>query len=195
MNNYSNYKDVELIPLLREKKPASDLAFHEIYGRYSKRLYMYCVYKLEDRSHIEDILQETWYIFDNSVKGGKSVKNILSFLIGIARNLINNYLKTENKRGEIFVSSEGLNFDTIKFTEDDGILLEQKEQYDIVMNAIYHLDDNLREVLILKQAEGLSYEDIAKLTEESVSTVQRHYGRAIEELYKIFKPYIKEKIQ
>jgi RNA polymerase sigma factor (sigma-70 family) len=195
MNNYSNYKDVELVPLMREPKPASDNAFHEIYGRYARKLYAYCLYKLEDSSQVGDILQETWLAFAQSVREGKSISDILPYLIGIARNLIRNYLKTQNRRDEIFINSDSINFDTISFTDDSSLLLENKELTAIVMNAIYHLEDIYRETFVMKKVDGLSYAEIAKIMEESVNTVQKRYARAVEMLYEILKPYIKEFIK
>ena len=57
MADYSTYKDSELIPLLREPKPACDNAFNEIYRRHSIQLMAYCRYCTANKEQAEDEFQ------------------------------------------------------------------------------------------------------------------------------------------
>lgn len=79
--DYSNNSDIELIRLIRDSKPVANNAFNIIYRKYSPQIYGYCLYKTNSKEEADELMQETWIKFFNSVLTGKSTDNILPLLL------------------------------------------------------------------------------------------------------------------
>ena len=60
----------------------------------------------------------------------------------------------------------------------------------IIKNAIQNLPDNFRIVIILREFQGLSYEEIAKITKTSIGTVKSRIARARTKLQNNLQAYI-----
>ena len=68
--------------------------------------------------------------------------------------------------------------------------LSQKEQTDLLLKAISELPDTYREALMLSEYEGLTYEEIGKLTGTSLSTIRIRVFRAKKRLRKVLRPIL-----
>ena len=192
MIDYSKYKDADLISLLREPKPTCDIAFNEIYQRYSKQLNAYCTFRIYVSKQTEDILQDTWEAFDKAAKKGKPVTNVHSYLIGIARKLINDYLKEHLQKNKTFINIDGIKLDRFISTYNFQQAVENDELMSIVNLAIDNLEEPYREIYILKNISGLTYAEIAGLTNNNVDCVRRLFSKATKKVLEILKPYIEE---
>jgi RNA polymerase sigma-70 factor, ECF subfamily len=192
INNYSEHSDSELIHLMREPKPASDIAFNEIYQRHSRNLYAYCMYKLQDKELAEDILQDIWVNFHDRCQSKEHILKIRSYLVGIAHNMISDYLKKNKTENSLSVPIDGIDsnifLEEINFqkTQDDN------ERISFVRNAVNILEDIYREVYVLKIFEDLTYTEIAKLTGEPIKTIQSRFRKASLMLNEIILPYMQE---
>jgi RNA polymerase sigma-70 factor (ECF subfamily) len=69
---------------------------------------------------------------------------------------------------------------------------ESKDTAEIVRKAVEELPDKLRIPLMLKDLEGLSYQEIAQTVKCEIGTVKSRIFRAREGLRNILKPYEKE---
>ncbi|MGA2298072.1 MAG: sigma-70 family RNA polymerase sigma factor [FCB group bacterium] len=192
MNNYSKYKDEELILLLREPKPACDIAFNEIYLRHSKHLYAYCLYKLKNIERAKDIFQDTWVNFHKRCQSNEPIQRLRPYLLTIARNLI---IKDwiENKTEDLLlINVEGITSNVFLGEMNFSQTQDDKELLSHVINTVNGLEDIYREVYVLKIFEDLSYTEIAKLTGEPIKTIQSRFYKASNILNEILLPYIKE---
>ena len=117
---------------------------------------------------------------------------LFSFLCGVARNKIFNYLKKGGTR------LETNNFETLDFenlTNGNGrsplkILLD-KEFSVKVEESFAALSPFQREVLLLREMEDFSYEEIARITETEIGVVKSRLFRARRALANELAPYIK----
>jgi len=73
-----------------------------------------------------------------------------------------------------------------------GQEMAQKELNRVIMDAIQSLPEEHRSVILLREMEGLSYEDIAKTLRIRKGTVMSRLHYARQELQKNLMPYIKE---
>ena len=64
------------------------------------------------------------------------------------------------------------------------------ELTDIIREMICKLPEHFRIVIILRELQGLSYEEIAKITKTNVGTVKSRISRARNRLQECLKPYI-----
>jgi len=192
MKDYNTYNDSELLPLLREKKPACDNAFYVLYNRYSSKVNGYCRFKLNNREASEEIFQETWLKFDGAVKAGKQIENVPAYLITIARNLCLNYFNSVNSQPDFVSGIENIEFNQLsgQFSIENN--LENSELITIIKVAVNNLDDIYKESFILRNFNELSYPEIGKICNETSDCIKKRVRRATEMLKDILKPYINE---
>ena len=69
-------------------------------------------------------------------------------------------------------------------------MLTQKEMTNILLAAIAELPETYREALMLSEYEGLTYEEIGKLTGTSLSTIRIRVFRAKKRLRKVLSPIL-----
>lgn len=191
MNDYSEYKDWELLLLLNEPKPTSDIVFHEIFQRHSKRLIGFCRYKIRDQRDAEDIFQEVWYHFHKAVKKRQTIASIQPYLIGIANNLIKSYKTRHNNDERIFVHKDGIELDKIATPLSFPRTFEEPELVALLKVGLTEIDEIYRDTFILRRFNLLSYTEIAELTDESEENIRQRYSRA----YRMLKDYFKEYVE
>ncbi|MBI5326432.1 MAG: RNA polymerase sigma factor [Ignavibacteriae bacterium] len=177
-----NLSDAELFKLMSAGEARTVKAFEEIYTRYSPRVYAYCRRYLGNREEAEDVFQETFIRFYNSRQSIREMTNLGAFLLKIARNQCINLLR-EIKRNS-------------KFDEEIYIKHDDRDENDELLNlikmAIELLPDEYKEIFIMREYNGLKYNDIADITGLSINTVKIKIFRARERIRHILQPYLSE---
>ncbi|MFN3780879.1 MAG: RNA polymerase sigma factor, partial [Candidatus Kapaibacteriota bacterium] len=99
--NFEKYSDNDLYNLLSNGSKESELAFLEIYRRYSGRIYAYCRRFLGNKEDAMDVFQDTFIRFYHSAKEMRQMSNLSAFLLRIAKNLCLNYLRQKKHSLEV----------------------------------------------------------------------------------------------
>ena len=179
--NYNNDLEPETIEAIERLNSGSAEAFKILYKKYNQKVYRYCMRMLNDESIAKDSFQETFikvYEKRKSFHGN----NFAAWLFTIARNTCLNYLRSKKEHkeyNELFHSKNIL-------VENDIALK------DAIDNAVNMLPIHLKEVIILREYEEYSYQEISEILhiELSLAKVRVHRARLI--LRKILKPVVKE---
>lgn len=180
-----DYDDAKLLELLKGNRKEAARAMEEIYERYSKLIYTYCVKFLNDEKIALDIFHDSFIKFYEAVKDGKQIEKINSYLARIARNMCIN----ENKKRD----NTNLEFDELLFnTENEQLNLEKKEINELLNQALERLPDEFKELIILKEFLDYKYKDIADLMDINMSLVRTRIYRAKQMLRDYLKVYINE---
>jgi RNA polymerase sigma-70 factor, ECF subfamily len=179
---YSKYTDLELAKYLNDKKH-SEGAFRELYRRHSSAVHSYCYSILRDDNATEDIFQETFMRFYETVNVEHYNLNIPGYLIKIARNLCLNYKR--NKKSNV-------NIDYIDSYVSYSQNYENKQLLDILNSAIDLLEEEFKEAFVLREYTGLSYKDIADATMTTEENARSRVFRAKNKIKKILHPYLRE---
>ena len=180
--NINTYNDMELIEALRSsKKSVSEAAFKVIYERYNAMVYNYCLKILGDDTESDDIFQEVFLKFVDTVKKNEPITLIKHFLIKICKNLCLNYLR-HNKMG--------MNVQNFYEYSVEPHSYEDTELTDILRKAIDLLDIQYKEAMVLRLYEGFSYEEMVEVTGESYGVLKNRVWRAKEKLVSILQPFI-----
>jgi RNA polymerase sigma-70 factor (ECF subfamily) len=79
-------------------------------------------------------------------------------------------------------------------TDDPLERMSQREQTDLLLRAIEALPETYREALLLSEYEGLTYDEIGKLTGTSLSTIRIRIFRAKARLRKALLPIIGDQV-
>ena len=182
INKYLHYSDEELFENLDGVSDESKLAFTEIYNRYSRRVFAYCLKVLGDKEKAEDVFQEVFVRFYKNAPR-YTFTSINSLLISFARNLCLN-IKRDTK---IFVDISSV-LDAYKTYQDT----DKEEMIKLVSIALDTLDDEYKEPLVLKVYNGLRYEEISELCGISIGAARTRVFRAKDKLKEALQPYLQE---
>jgi RNA polymerase sigma-70 factor, ECF subfamily len=174
--------DEELFRCLKSGSEEAEKAFTEIYNRYSPYVFAYCRRFLGSTEGAEDMFQEAFLRFHQSASKIESMTNVKGYLLSIARNLCHNFLR--NERVNVSIEDYG-NFIVENKHESDELL-------DLIKRAIELMPEELRELFILREYDGMTYTEIAKMTESNVNTIKVKLFRARQKLRKILEPYIQD---
>lgn len=151
-----------------------EFAFVTLYNRHKEGIFVFCRKVLLDDSAAKDVMQETFLrIYENRDRLLKT-DAFRSWIYTIARNQCYNYLR-RNKR---FVSLEPLPDirDQVDLTPVGE--LEKSEQVALVNRLLSMLKLEYREVLVLREYQNLSYDEIALIMRTTVSSVKSRLFKA-----------------
>jgi RNA polymerase sigma-70 factor (ECF subfamily) len=180
-NHPAKMSDIELYAALKLEKPSSEKAFAELYARYSPRIFAYCRRILGDYDRAQDAFQETFVKFFNSAQQEREMTNVPAYLLRIARNLCLNMQRSD--KGQISLEEYHL-------PSSYDMSHDKKELLLLITQAMETLPLDYKEAFILREYEGLSYQEIADMTESSLSTVKIRIYRAKQKIRDILAPYI-----
>ena len=165
--------------------------FEQIIHRHKNKVFAYISLYIRDQALAEDLFQDTFMKVFQSVKAGKYYDNgkFISWVMRIAHNLIIdhfrrikqiNTISNDNYESDLFNSKKLCDSNI----EDD--LIKKQIQKDI-RKMISHLPDDQREVVILRHYAGLSFKEIADITDVSINTALGRMRYALINLRKIME--------
>jgi len=163
--------DYELIQKFIKGEQSS---FEEIIRRHKNKVYAYISLYIRDQALVEDIFQDTFLKVIQSVKAGKYYDNgkFLSWVMRIAHNLIIDHfrrLKQMNVISNDNYESDLFNSQRLSDPNIEDIIVKGQIRKD-VRRLIGQLPDDQREVVILRHYSGLSFKEIAEITDVSINT-------------------------
>ena len=163
--------------------------FEQIIHRHKNKVFAYISLYIRDQALAEDLFQDTFLKVIQSVRAGKYFDNgkFISWVMRIAHNLIIdhfrrikqiNTISNDDYESDLF-NKKSLAEDNV---EDDMI---KKQIHKDIRKMISHLPDDQREVVILRHYAGLSFREIADLTEVSINTALGRMRYALINMRKI----------
>lgn len=155
--------------------------FYETYRSHAASVRAYCKCMVRDVVQSEDIFQETFISFYEKLKNGLQVKQPVAYLIGIAKNIILRYNRDKKQT---------ISIDFDQFIIDENQNYEKDELMNIIINSLDLLDVIYKEVFVLREFDGLHFNEIADICSISVSNAKIRYYRAQKELIRILNPYL-----
>jgi RNA polymerase sigma factor (sigma-70 family) len=165
--------------------------FEEIIHRHKKKVFAYISLYIRDRALVEDIFQDTFLKVIQSVKSGKYYDNgkFVSWVMRIAHNLIiDHFRRTKQMNTTSNDDYETDIFNSKRFSDDniEDILIKRQIQKDVRM-LIGQLPDDQKEVVILRHYSGLSFKEIADITDVSINTALGRMRYALINMRKIME--------
>ena len=148
--------------------------FEHLINRHKNKVFAYISLYIRDQSLAEDIFQDTFLKVIQSVKAGKYSDSgkFVSWVMRIAHNLIIDHFRRIKQMNTISNDNyESDIFNSKRFAEDniEDDMIKRQIQKDI-RKMISHLPDDQREVVILRHYAGLSFKEIADITDVSINT-------------------------
>jgi len=147
---------------------------------YMDTLYSYAMVLTRNPSEAEDLVQETYLRAMRAMRRLRAGSNVKSWLLAILRNIWLNQLRkqrTTPKTVEIDVDEITANV-VAETSKDPHALYVSKRECEQVREAIQQLPVDFREVILLREYEELSYQEIASVLGCPVGTVMSRLARA-----------------
>lgn len=171
--------------LMDRFKAGEEKAFVVLYNKYGRRVFAYCARMVNSKELADDLFQEVFVRVAR--KRHRFISGSFSaWLFAIARNLCLNALRDTVTH----VSIDDVQ-DSLQTSADET---EYDQSLEILKEAIEQLPADLREPLVLRVYSGLSYQEIADLTETKLATVKVRIFRAKQKLHDILAPYFLDKV-
>jgi RNA polymerase sigma-70 factor (ECF subfamily) len=162
-------------------------AFEWLVRTHQDRVYDFCVRMLADREEASDLAQEIFVSIHANLDKFRRDAKLSTWIFRIARNHCINRLKYLRRRGRGHVEEVGsvpeatLAEAAPAARKPDELIDAQREQ-ELIQKAIARLDEAQRSLVVLRDIEGLSYEEIAEVTDLPMGTVKSRIHRARERL-------------
>ena len=165
--------------------------FEQIINRHKNKVFAYISLYIRDQALAEDIFQDTFLKVIQSVKAGKYSDSgkFVSWIMRIAHNLIIDHFRRTKQMNTISNDNyESDLFNSKRFAEDsiEDDMIKRQIQKDI-RRMISHLPDDQREVVILRHYAGLSFKEIADITDVSINTALGRMRYALINMRKIME--------
>lgn len=182
LKKFENKKDYISDEELIEKFQNGDIyAFEQIVKRYKNQLLNFAYRFLGDIEDSEDIVQETFLRIFRKRNAYKNIAKFSTWIYTITGNLAKTELRRKKKRKLFSISSLG--YDEKDYELPD-LRRGPEEKADSVVNeeiiqkAIDVLSPKFKEVIILRDIQELSYEEISKILKIPLGTVKSRVNRA-----------------
>jgi RNA polymerase sigma-70 factor (ECF subfamily) len=174
MSAYSGLSGQELTVLLKED---DRFAFEEIYRRYWPELLDAAWKRLRDTETAEELLQDVFISIYTKRHSLDIHTSLIAYLKSALKYKVLNEIRSRMIR-------ESYNRREMKLAEESTDpqlqeILEARELERIIDEKINQLPQKCREVFILSRKEHLSHQDIAERLGISISTVEKHIGKAL----------------
>ena len=167
-------------------------AFELLVRRYQNPLINYIHRFIDDYHRAEDLSQETFLRVFKSASRYKPTASFKSWLYTIATNLCRNEIRNRSRRNTYFLEElveEGEDVYHTEIMRDTrylpDVLLEKKEQRQIIRKTLAQLPDNQRIALTLVTYQDLRYEEVAEILGCSVGAVKALIHRARQKMKKL----------
>lgn len=184
-----DYHKTEEAELVRRVQARDEQAFREIVERYQAKVFSIIYGILRNRNDAEDIAQQVFAKIYFSVGNFDFRSSLLTWIYKITVNECYDYLRKKRVRKLVYESD---------FTEEDALQMENSEvvsdlrpaadnqlaQRDFVLKLLTKVSEEDRTLILLKEVEGHSVEELARMTGMNENTIKVKLFRARQKLLK-----------
>src|SRR3954462_1022950 len=175
--------------LVRRVQARDELAFREIVERYQAKVFSIIYGILRNRNDAEDIAQQVFAKIYFSIKNFDFRSSLLTWIYKITVNECYDYLRKKRVRKLVYESD---------FSADDSLRMENSEpatdhappvdqqlaQHDLIFKLLSKISEEDRSLILLKEVEGPSVEELYEMTGLNENTIKVKLFRARQKLVK-----------
>jgi RNA polymerase sigma-70 factor (ECF subfamily) len=169
-------KQDEWVARLRAR---DEVALREVIAAFSERITAVVAGYLADRDAVEDVVHEAFVKAWYRIGSFKGDSGLYTWLYRVAINAAKDHGKKKRRRPALALEDIGPAGQSLPAPTEPGLeTLERREARRRVRVAIASLPGKFRAVLVLREIEGLRYEEIASILDISQGTVESRLFRA-----------------
>jgi len=167
-------------------------AFNILVGRYSERLSHYLYSFLSDRKMCEDLLQETFLRVHRNRHSYQRIARFSTWLYTIAGNLARSEYRKRKRRPVYPIHSVSRDNEEYEMmlpdeTQPPDNTTDAVLRYETIQDALDEITSDFREVVVLRDVQELSYDEIAQITGLPMGTVKSRINRGRSKLQDMLK--------
>lgn len=174
--------DEQIVELAVKENPN---AFGEIVNRWERKIFALCFGMLNREDEAKDAVQETFISAYKNLAKFRGDAKVSSWLHRIAVNQCLTVKRRAKSRSENFLDEESNEAERVFVTPGRLSPLrktEQNERLAIVRQAVGVLPTELKEVVIMKEFEEMTFQEISEILELPLSTVKSRLYTALKQL-------------
>lgn len=185
--------DAKLVARVQQGDKA---AFDLLVLKYQRKILRLLSRMLRDQSDIEDVMQEAFIKAYRALPQFRGESAFYTWLYRIAINTARNWMSSQGRRPSSpngNQTEEGETFDEIDNLTDNNTpesMLASREIAESVNMTIQELPQELRTAIVLREIDGLSYEEIAEAMSCPIGTVRSRIFRAREAIAAKLRPIL-----
>ncbi|TYP95445.1 RNA polymerase sigma-70 factor, ECF subfamily [Fodinibius salinus] len=189
------FKNMSDEDLMAKFQSGYEEAFNLLVERYQDRLHNFLYGYTHDHQDSEDLVQETFFRVFRSRHSYKPIAKFSTWMYTIAVNLAKSLYKKKKRMTKVTIHKDPDDSeDRPMKLEDNGILpddsLHEKMCVDELEDALMELSDDFREVVVLRDLQQLSYEEISEIADLPMGTVKSRINRGRAKLQEQLENYV-----
>ena len=194
----SSDKDDDLL-IVQRVQAGDKLAFNLLVNKYHRRVARLLTRMVRNQEDIEDVVQETFIKAYRAIGNFRGDSAFYTWIYRIAINTAKNLLVTQGRRPSTLKESNDGDSETF---EDNAALsnidtpeslYQTKQIGEAVNEAMAALPEELWSAIVMREIDGLSYEEIAAAMDCPIGTVRSRIFRARESIAAKIKPLLEPK--
>lgn len=199
-NEYEIGRRISLVKLNSEEELINAIlkgdlkAYEALISQYEKKIYALCLQLLKDPEEAYDAAQEVCIKIWKQLATFKGQAKLSTWIYRMATNQCLDILRKNKRKGQEFslfldeeTGEEEKLTDQTAIWHDVSSHIEQKELGEVLKQGIGELKEDYQAVIVLRDIEQFSYEEIASILEISLGTVKSRLSRARAALRKILE--------
>ncbi len=185
--------------LMLRYQNAEEEAFTELVRRFKSRLVSAAYRVVGDYDKAEDVVQETFLRVHRNAHRYRNIAKFSTWIYTIALNVARNELRNTKRKKLVSLDAFGAagDSDSDRTTWDipdesarPDLDVQNRELRSIFENAIGKLPVRYRTVFVLRDVQGLSYEEIATILKMPKGTVKSRMNRARQRFRELIEPFV-----
>ena len=183
------FRDTPEAEVVRRAQGGDEAAFRQIVERHRSKVFSIIYGIVRNRNDAEDIAQQVFAKIYFSLKGFDFRSSLITWVYKIAVNECYDYLRKQKVRKLVYESDLGE--DDARSIENSAMVVEKApsaltsvERRDFLMKLLAKVSEEERVLLIQKEVEGLTVEELARMTGLNENTIKVKLFRARRKLVK-----------
>ncbi len=187
-----NYSDEDLMEYFQNHH---EPAFTELVRRYKDRLHNFLYRYTHNHQDCEDLVQETFLRVHKSKASYERIAKFSTWMYTIALNLAKSLYKKKKRMQKVSIHKDPNDSEDFEMhIEDSNILpdrqLHQKLSLEQLEKALMELPEDFREVVILRDLQDMTYEEISETTGIPMGTVKSRINRGRSQVQHMIESYV-----
>src|SRR5262252_1623428 len=170
--------------LVERCRRGEDEAWRELVDRFGQKIYSVAYHFTLKREDAEELAQEIFLkIFENLHRFDGSFP-LVAWIVSLSRNLcIDRYRRRKREKSFRFVSDDAV-APLLTSHDDPAAETLAKERTKLLFSALAEIPEDLAEILVLRDLDGMAYEEIGQALQLPDGTVKSRLFRARAEVAK-----------
>ncbi|MCL4127552.1 UNVERIFIED_CONTAM: hypothetical protein GTU68_063750 [Idotea baltica] len=185
--------------LVKRVQKGDKKAFDLLVLKYQHKILGLILCIVHDSHEAQDIAQEAFVKAYRALADFRGESAFYTWLYRIAINTAKNYLVSQGRRppsSDLLINDAELHdYASLRNNESPEQIVFVTEMRQVIDDKLQSLSEELRTALMLREFEGMSYEDIANIMQCPVGTVRSRIFRAREVLDEALKPFLNNDVE